>query len=65
MSISGVTLSISGPHEVSSVNVSNLAGLPDGGGLSGEVGAGAGGTVIAAVESPKTFIIREGVTMLE
>ena len=33
----------------------NLAGLPDGGGVSGEVGAGVGSTVIAAIGSPKTF----------
>ena len=31
------------------------AGLPDGGGVSGEVGAGVGGTVISAIGSPKTF----------
>ena len=65
MSISGGALSISGPHEVSLVNVSNLAGLPDGGGVSSEVGAGVGGTVIAAVGSPKTFRSGGVVTMLE
>ena len=31
------------------------AGLPDGGGVSGEVDAEVGGTVTAAVGSPKTF----------
>ena len=46
-------------------NISNFAGLPDGGGVSGEVGTGVGGTVIAAVGSPKTFGSGGVVTMLE
>ena len=31
------------------------AGLPDGGGVSGEIDAGVGSTVIVAIGSPKTF----------
>ena len=46
-------------------NIGILAGLPDGGGMSGEVGAGVGGIVMAAVGSPKTFRSGKVVTMLE
>ena len=46
-------------------NVSNLAGLPDGGGVSGDIGAGLGGTVIAAVGSPQKFRGGGDVTMFE
>ena len=46
-------------------SVSILAGLPDGGGVSGEVGAGVGGTVIVSVGSPQTFRSGGVVTMLE
>ena len=38
-----------------SVMTAISAGLPDGGEVSGEVGAGVGGTVIAAKETPKMF----------
>ena len=43
----------------------NLAGLPDGGGVSGEVGAGVGGTVIAEVGSPKTWTGGGFITTIE
>ena len=46
------------------LNLRNLAGLPDGGGVSGEVGAGVGGTVMAAVGSPHKFSSGGVVTML-
>ena len=46
-------------------NLGIFAGLPDGRGVSGKVGAGVCGTVIAAIGPPKTFRSRGVVTMLE
>ena len=50
---------------ISKFDVSIMVGLPDGGGVSDEVGTGIGVTVIAAVGSPQTFESGGDVTMLE